>query len=146
MNQEQAKKFIMLYETLLHPEIVFNHHHVANLEHIERFSKVGVYQWRDFYGEWISSDDINFCGEPENYRPVPERKINWTKALKNGAWGQEFLFTGKYPACRAKLQGYFDCPKIGDSFIALHGDFGTGTFTTCEPLPNFEIPDSWLED
>lgn len=148
MNQEQAKKFIKLYETLPHPEIVFNHHHVANLEHIERFSKVGVYQWRDFYGEWISSNDINFCGEPENYRLVPERKINWEKAMKNGAWGQEFLFsTRELPNnWEARVLTGYD----GTDFQTL--PFCSRTITKYEkfqhakPFPGFVVPEAWSDE
>lgn len=139
MNQEQAKKFIELYATLRYPEVVFNNHHVANLEHIERFSKVGVYQWRDFYGEWISTNDIIFCGEPENYRPVPESKINWEKAMKNGAWGQEFIINGS----AQRLLGYHPDDSLPfASHIAGH----YARSNDCNPLPDFEVPNSWLED
>lgn len=149
MNQEQAKKFVELYLTLPHPEIVLNRRNVANIEHIKKFAKAGVYQWRDCYGAWTSSaGDIDFLGEPENYRPAPQKKVNWTKALKNGAWGQEFLFsTRELPNnWEARVLTGYD----GTDFQTL--PFCSRTITKYEkfqhakPFPGFVVPEAWSDE
>lgn len=113
-----------------------------NYEHIMRFSELGLYQGKYYGNQWITKTDLAFnCGF-EYYRPVPERKICWEKAMKNGAWGEEFLFSdyadfhvrGKYI-----LYGYDEHRK------EFRFSGGIRAWKYCKPLPDFEIPESWLE-
>jgi hypothetical protein len=142
MNQEQAQKVAELYDTC--PEAIYPPI-ARNIEHVKAFAISGEYQHLDDVSEtWETGNNFNFLHQHKTYRPVPERRINWEKAMKNGAYGLEVNVrnSSAAPLTQHKLRGV---RRSHEAFEFLT-DKSNCLFDYCEPLPGFEVPDSWLED
>jgi hypothetical protein len=138
MNQEQAKRLIELAEQIGWKH--FRHELEKNKDHIKYFSNSGIYQFIDFDNKWSESRSLDFCNPPNEYRPVPARKIDGEKAMKSGAYGVEFDFDGR----KGVLIGFFSNSEMPFLFVTTAGKLSRSA--RCEPLPGFDVPECWLED
>lgn len=84
---------------------------------------------------------LTFTGLPSSYS-VHEPEIDWAKAMKNGAWGEEFMFRN------ADDDGWHGPYQlVGYNASAYRSFMGKGTaWNHCKPVDGFEIPEEWLKD
>lgn len=137
MNQKQAQILMKLNREDAVEMMEMAGVNADNIAHIERFAEDGEYHVLAADGIWGIHECPLFNRSPDNYGPVP--KICWKKAMKNGAWGERFLFSdsGKdwNPGTLLGYQPHYDLP------FREHV-----RWKYCKPIPGFEIPESWLED
>lgn len=82
---------------------------------------------------------LAFNANPDSYS-IHDLEIDWEKAMKHGAWGEDFMFTdGEEWFGPYKLMGYY--PGSGCNFSDE-----VVFWIDCKPVEGFEVPKEWLKD
>ena len=136
MNKAQAAAALLISDDLL--EAMGAIHIIDNREVIQAYVD-GLDIEIQTCGGWVLLvAEPDFHLEPHYYRIQPTKKINWEKAMKNGAWGTKCLFwdhDAPRDAVEDTLTGYR--PSGLYSFIGEDD-----IYTNCEVIG--PIPEEWL--